>query len=132
MQSASSGVQHSFSHMSLQDKKKQTVVNNDSGDIMEMLNSELDELCTHSSCPDLFPKHLQAEITDLNDYLSDTINTGVYKCGFAESQVFCWHARPTSPCAAADADTATVWCLPRLLLKVYTHEQSSDYTCSPA
>ena len=70
-----------------QDKKLQTVVNNDSGQIMEMLNSEFDELCSESLCPDLFPKHLQEEINQLNDYMHDNINTGVYKCGFAQSQV---------------------------------------------
>lgn len=54
---------------------------------MEMLNSEFDELCSESLCPDLFPKHLQEEINQLNNYIFDTINTGVYKCGFATSQV---------------------------------------------
>jgi putative glutathione S-transferase len=73
-----------------QDKKKQTVVNNDSGQIMEMLNSDFDEISQDLSCPDLFPKELQAEITELNEYMADSINTGVYKCGFAESQV-CYH-----------------------------------------
>ncbi|DBA85260.1 TPA: hypothetical protein ACH3X2_005959 [Trebouxia sp. C0005] len=70
----------------LWDKKKQTVVNNDSGQIMEMLNSEFDEISQDSSCPDLFPKELQAELTELNDHMADSINTGVYKCGFAQSQ----------------------------------------------
>lgn len=65
----------------------QTVVNNDSGEIVEMLNSEFDELCSETSCSDLFPKHLQEDINQLNDYMFDTINTGVYKCGFATSQV---------------------------------------------
>jgi len=73
-----------------QDKKEQTVVNNDSGQIMEMLNSEFDEISQDSSCPDLFPQELQAQITELNDYMADSINIGVYKCGFAESQV-CYH-----------------------------------------
>ncbi|KAA6429496.1 MAG: hypothetical protein FRX49_00888 [Trebouxia sp. A1-2] len=62
----------------LWDKKKQTVVNNDSGQIMEMLNSEFDEISQDSSCPDLFPKELQAELTELNDHMADSINTGVY------------------------------------------------------
>ena len=75
----------------LQDKKQQTVVNNDSGQIMEMLNSEFDELCPGSSCPDLFPKHLQQEINELNDYISDNVNTAVYKCGFTDSQVCAHH-----------------------------------------
>lgn len=75
-------ISHNF-----QDKKQQTVVNNDSGQIMEMLNSAFDELCPQPTCPDLFPGHLQEEINQLNDYMSDTINTGVYKCGFTQSQV---------------------------------------------
>ena len=70
-----------------QDKKLQTVVNNDSGQIMEMLNSEFDELYSESLCPDLFPKHLQDEVNQLNDYMHDNISIGVYKCGFAQSQV---------------------------------------------
>ena len=58
---------------------------------MEMLNSEFDELCPGSSCPDLFPSHLQEEINELNDYVSDNVNTAVYKCGFTESQVCAHH-----------------------------------------
>ena len=60
---------------------------------MEMLNSEFDCICEDASCPDLFPNQLQAEINELNEYIHDNVNTGVYKCGFAESQV-----RNTSRC----------------------------------
>ena len=78
---------NSLSLSIMQDKKQQTVVNNDSGQIMEMLNSEFDGISQDASCPDLFPKQLQAEINELNEYIHDNVNTGVYKCGFAESQV---------------------------------------------
>ena len=54
---------------------------------MEMLNSEFNATSQDSSCPDLFPKELQAEICQLNDDVADNISIGVYKCGFAESQV---------------------------------------------
>ena len=70
-----------------QDKKQKTIVNNDSGEIMEMLNSELDSLKQDESCPNLYPTDLQSQIDELNGLMSDSINTGVYKCAFAKSQV---------------------------------------------
>lgn len=69
-----------------QDKKQQTVVNNDSGEIMEMLNSEFDSLRQDESCPDLYPTELQSQIDDLNNFISGTVNIGVYKCAFSKSQ----------------------------------------------
>ena len=69
-----------------QDKKQKTIVNNDSGEIMEMLNSEFDSLRQDESCPDLYPAELQAEIDELIDHMSDRVNTGVYKCAFAKTQ----------------------------------------------
>lgn len=84
-------ISHNF-----QDKKQQTVVNNNSGQIMKMLNSAFDELCSQPTCPDLFPNHLQEEINQLNDYMSDTINTGVYKCGFTQSQVMFSHSHAST------------------------------------
>lgn len=69
-----------------QDKNQKTIVNNDSGEIMEMLNSEFNSLRQDEPCPDLYPAELQAEISQLIDHMSDDVNTGVYKCAFAESQ----------------------------------------------
>ena len=71
----------------MQDKQQQTVISNDSGHIMEMLNSEFGGISQDASCPDLFPKQMHEEINELNAYIHDNINTGVYKCGFAKSQV---------------------------------------------
>ena len=62
-------------------------MNNDSGQIMEMLNSEFSDVSQESSCPDLFPKELQPKINELNDYIADKVTFGVYKCGFSDTQV---------------------------------------------
>lgn len=70
----------------LWDKKQHTIVNNDSGEIMEMLNSEFDSLRQDESCPDLYPTELQSQIDNLNNFLSGKVNIGVYKCAFSKSQ----------------------------------------------
>lgn len=70
----------------MQDKKQQTIVNNDSGEIMEMLNSEFDSFRSNESCPDLYPAQLRSQIDELNKFVFGTINIGVYKCAFAKSQ----------------------------------------------
>ncbi|KAL3883115.1 hypothetical protein ACJMK2_029408 [Sinanodonta woodiana] len=72
----------------LWDKQKKTVVNNESSEIIRMLNSEFNAFCKteeHRKL-DLYPKHLQKEIDEINSWIYSDINNGVYKCGFARSQ----------------------------------------------
>ena len=68
----------------LWDKKTQTIVNNESSEIIRMFNSAFDQLT--GSEKDFYPLELQMEIDDINDYIYKNINNGVYKTGFAKSQ----------------------------------------------
>lgn len=68
----------------LWDKKTQTIVNNESADIVRMLNSAFSSMS--DSGPDLYPRALAGDIDSLNHYLYDGLNNGVYKAGFASSQ----------------------------------------------
>lgn len=69
----------------LYDKKKNMIVNNESTDILKMLNSEFDEFAKNDI--DLYPPELQDMLQELNDTLIyPKVNNGVYKCGFARSQ----------------------------------------------
>ncbi len=67
----------------LWDSKTNTIVNNESAEIIELLNSEFGELATGI---DLYPAALREEIDSLNQKIYDTVNNGVYKCGFAQTQ----------------------------------------------
>src|SRR5690606_5946743 len=68
----------------LWDKQRQTIVNNESSDIIRMLNRAFDEFGN----PDLdfYPEALRADIDAVNDVVYDTVNNGVYKAGFATKQ----------------------------------------------
>jgi len=68
----------------LWDKKTQTIVSNESSEIIRMLNSAFNGLTGNED--DYYPKHLQAEIDDVNAFVYSDINNGVYKCGFATTQ----------------------------------------------
>ena len=68
----------------LWDKKTETIVNNESSQIIRMFNSEFDGLTGNSS--DFYPDHLQDEINNLNEWIYHSVNNGVYKCGFATTQ----------------------------------------------
>jgi len=70
----------------LWDKKTRTIVNNESADILRMLNHAFDAVVDTSETPDLYPKKLQNDIDTLNDELYDALNNGVYKAGFATTQ----------------------------------------------
>ena len=69
----------------LWDKKLGTIVNNESADILRMLNSGFGDLAT--SDLDLYPADLAAEIDVLNDRIYPRLNNGVYRAGFAIRQV---------------------------------------------
>ena len=61
------------------------VVNNESADILVMLNEEFDAFATRPDL-DLYPAALRPEIDELNAWVYDAINNGVYKSGFAATQ----------------------------------------------
>jgi putative glutathione S-transferase len=69
----------------LWDKKRKTIVSNESADIVRMLNSGFGALA--SSDIDLYPAALSAEIDQLNDDIYPKLNNGVYRAGFATTQV---------------------------------------------
>ncbi len=68
----------------LWDKHTGAIVNNESSEIMRMLNSAFDDV---GALPgDFYPEPLRAEIDTLNRRIYDTVNHGVYKAGFATTQ----------------------------------------------
>ena len=68
----------------LWDKKRRTIVNNESADILRMLNSGFGPLADASL--DLYPADLAGEIDALNERLYQRLNNGVYRAGFAITQ----------------------------------------------
>jgi putative glutathione S-transferase len=68
----------------LWDKQTETIVNNESSEIIRMFNSAFDGLT--GSTLDFYPEPLRAEIDAINDVVYDTVNNGVYKSGFATTQ----------------------------------------------
>jgi glutathionyl-hydroquinone reductase len=68
----------------LWDKKTKRIVNNESSEIIRMLNSEFGALGADPA--DFYPKHLRAEIDRINEQIYANVNNGVYRCGFARSQ----------------------------------------------
>jgi glutathionyl-hydroquinone reductase len=68
----------------LWDKVEGTIVSNESSEIIRMFNTAFDHLT--GSQDDFYPAGLQAEIDMLNTQIYDTVNNGVYKCGFATTQ----------------------------------------------
>tara|TARA_R110001583_G_scaffold45917_2_gene144326 strand:+ start:29007 stop:29954 length:948 start_codon:yes stop_codon:yes gene_type:complete len=68
----------------LWDKQTGTIVNNESADIVRMLNSAFAGMVDRG--PDLYPEDLAAEINTLNDYIYTELNNSVYQAGFASSQ----------------------------------------------
>lgn len=68
----------------LWDKKTGTIVNNESADIIRMLNSAFDEITGNRH--DLYPEDLRPGIDGWNGRIYDTVNNGVYRTGFARTQ----------------------------------------------
>ena len=68
----------------LWDKKTGTIVNNESSEIIRMLNSAFDGVGAQPG--DYYPKELRPQIDAFNARIYDTLNNGVYKSGFASSQ----------------------------------------------
>jgi putative glutathione S-transferase len=68
----------------LWDTQLNTIVSNESADIIRMLNSAFNSITGNTT--DFYPESLQANIDALNSRIYDTINNGVYKSGFATTQ----------------------------------------------
>ena len=68
----------------LWDKRTQTIVNNESSEIIRMLNSAFDEW--DDASVDFYPEPLRQEIDAINAMVYPAINNGVYRAGFATTQ----------------------------------------------
>jgi putative glutathione S-transferase len=68
----------------LWDKKTKTIVNNESSDIIRMLNTEFNAYT--DVVTNYYPAQSQPAIDTINSFIYDNINNGVYKCGFSRSQ----------------------------------------------
>ena len=69
----------------LWDKKTETIVNNESSEIIQILNTAFNDLTGNHN--DYYPAELRSEIDTWNETIYHAINNGVYKCGFAKHQV---------------------------------------------
>lgn len=70
----------------LWDKREGQIVNNESSEIIRMLNSAFDGAGAERPDLDLYPEPLRDEIDAINATVFEHVNSGVYKCGFATSQ----------------------------------------------
>ena len=68
----------------LWDRKRKTIVNNESSEIIRMLNAAFDAFT--GAHTDYYPQALRTEIDRLNDKIYPNVNNGVYRAGFATSQ----------------------------------------------
>lgn len=68
----------------LWDKERQTIVNNESSEIIRMFNSAFAEWSNNSY--DYYPEELRTEIDAINKPIYANVNNGVYACGFARKQ----------------------------------------------
>uniref|UniRef100_K1QDX5 Uncharacterized protein yqjG n=1 Tax=Magallana gigas TaxID=29159 RepID=K1QDX5_MAGGI len=72
----------------LWDKETKTIVNNESSEIIRMLNSEFNDFCKTEEQKqlDIYPENLRKSIDDINEWIYPNINNGVYRAGFARTQ----------------------------------------------
>lgn len=68
----------------LYDKQQQTIVNNESSEIIRMFNSAFNALTGDTQ--DYYPADLRQDIDEINDFVYHNINNGVYRTGFASTQ----------------------------------------------
>ncbi|MEY2831812.1 MAG: hypothetical protein RLZZ574_1070 [Cyanobacteriota bacterium] len=69
----------------LWDDETKTIVNNESAEIIEILNSEFNQFAQHPDF-DLYPAEQKKAIDSWNEKIYHAVNNGVYRCGFAQSQ----------------------------------------------
>lgn len=77
----------------LWDKQTNSIVNNESSEIIRMMNTAFNAFTEVKT--DYYPPELRGAIDEVNALVYDNINNGVYKCGFATTQVAyekAWHA----------------------------------------
>jgi glutathionyl-hydroquinone reductase len=68
----------------LWDRSRATIVNNESSEIVRMLNAAFDGV--GATAGDFYPEALRPEIDRVNDRIYETVNNGVYRAGFATTQ----------------------------------------------
>ncbi len=68
----------------LWDKERRTIVNNESAQIIRMLNAAFDRFTDVRT--DYYPAPLRVEIDEINRLVYDDVNNGVYRAGFATTQ----------------------------------------------
>jgi putative glutathione S-transferase len=68
----------------LWDKRRRTIINNESSEISRMFNSAFDALTAVKT--DYYPPALRREIDAVNALVYENVNNGVYRCGFASTQ----------------------------------------------
>jgi putative glutathione S-transferase len=68
----------------LWDRERKTIVNNESSEIIRMLNSAFDAYT--NAREDYYPEALRGEIDEINKFVYPNINNGVYRTGFATTQ----------------------------------------------
>lgn len=69
----------------LWDSKTKAIVNNESSEIIVMLNSQFNEFAKNPTL-DLYPEELREKIDGWNEKIYHSVNNGVYRCGFAQTQ----------------------------------------------
>lgn len=69
----------------LWDNQTQAIVNNESAEIIVMLNSQFNEFALDPT-RDLYPEELRDRIDQWNEKIYHAVNNGVYRCGFAQTQ----------------------------------------------
>jgi putative glutathione S-transferase len=68
----------------LWDKKTKTIVSNESSEIVLMLNKEFNDFAKNKEL-ELSPAYLLDKMKEVDTWIYDNINNGVYKCGFAQT-----------------------------------------------
>ena len=81
---AEPGVSGRVSVPILWDKQRETIVSNESSEIVRMFNSAFDVITGNTD--DYWPEHMRDDIEEVNARIYDTFNNGVYKSGFASTQ----------------------------------------------
>ena len=89
----------------LWDKQTDTIVSNESSEIIRMLNSAFDGVGALEG--DYYPEHLREEIDTINDLVYSNVNNGVYKAGFATTQAA--YEDAVEPCSSRSTRWKSDW-----------------------